>query len=372
MTWSTIRKPVDWGKRQNTPVFFDPTNEEFKVNIQGAVQLADENGVIVNPSSGSGSGGGGNNTWSNAQGDFTATITAGTKTVTIAGLSWTFDWRHVVLGMIQVKESDGTLGDPLNYTGISVSSGVITLVGVDNFATGDEVIVTLFGHDKAYNKGTDTQKVSVDNTNYAHNTSPEPLISETNLGLDGAHDGGDAAADFEDSGETYTETIVAEGYDIYNVTDGSTAAIDIGGAGNPAAGDIAHAALAGGTDDDWDDADVASIPERKFFIFTATDFTLFTLHSKITAGANNIVWLKLYGTLFAEADDQSLDDWVNLSLPVLGNVDGLTATAGNTLQDISTPPIPMVMLKYMVEIVGVATDGVQANAFDVRVKKGSS
>jgi len=182
MTWSTIKRPTDWGNRQNSPIFFDPTSEEYKVNIQGAVQLADLNGDLVNPSAGASSGGGGNNTWSNAQGDFTATITAGTKNVTIAGLPWTFDWRHVVLGTIQVKNADGTLNDPLNYTGLSVSGGVITLVGVDDFATGDEVLVTLFGPDKAYNEGTDANIVVVDNPDYAHYTSPEHLINVSAVG----------------------------------------------------------------------------------------------------------------------------------------------------------------------------------------------
>jgi len=365
---STIRK---WASKNTWPAFLNQDNEPV-MNVEGKVQLANLDGELVDPASGGGgAGGGGNNTWSNAQGDFTAVTTDGTKNITITGLSWTFDWRHVVLGTILRKNSAGAW-DPIDTNPVSVSGGVITLSDEDNFVSGDEVLVTLFGPDKAYNEATDGNTVEILNPNYSHNTSPEPLIAETNLGLDGVHDGGDAATDFEDSGETYTAAQVAEGYTIYNTDDNSSALIDIGGAGNPAAGDIAHAALAGGTDDDWDDGDVASIPERKLFVIPAVDFTLLTLHSKITAGANNIVWLKIYGTLFADADDQSMDDWVNLSLSILGNVNGITATAGTTLQDISSPPVPLAMLKYLVEIVGVATDGVQANAFDVKVMKASS
>ena len=319
---------------------------------------------------GGGAVGGGNNTYVNPT-DFTATITNATKTITIAGLSFTLEDKHVINGSIKKISSAGVVSK-VPLTTVTVASDVITLADADDFVTGDEVVVTITGPDKGYDKGIDANRSSIDNPDYAHNTTPEPLISETNLGLDGVHDGAVSGTVFNDTGETYTPADVAEGYDIYNVTDVSSGEINIGGAGNPSADDISHAALAGGGSDDWQNGEVASIPQVKRFVIPATDYTLLTLHSKITAGVANIVFLKIYATLFDTADDQSDDDWVNISLGFLGNADGITATAGNTTQDISSSPVPIGVLKYMVKIIGVAIDGVQANAFDVKAKKASS
>lgn len=331
------------------------------------IRLGNIGGSAASGGSGS-SVGGGASVYSTAQDDFTATINNGTKTITTAGLPFTLETKHVVNGLIK-KTTSADVVTTVPLTKISVSSSVITLADADDFVTGDTVEVTLVGPDKGFDKqGWWLNQIM--NPNYDHYTSPEQLIDESDLGIDGVHDGGNDASDFTDTGEVFSADNVAEGYLIYNVTDVSNALVDIGGAGNPTADDIAHAALSGGTDDDWDDSDVASIPEVKRFVFPAESFNFNSIHAKITAGAANKVFLKVYGTNIAAADDTSDDDWEDLSVEILGASD-INATAGTTTTGIFFVDTPTVILKYCVKIVAEVSDGVQDNDFDVYLKKAS-
>lgn len=334
-------------------------------------------------SSSASSVGGGNNTYSNASGDFTATITDATKNITITGLPFTLEAKHVVAGSIKkIDTSDDVTSLPL--TNVTVSGGVITLDDAADFATGDVVVVMLVGPDKAYDVDLDNTLTTVQNPDYAHYTDVEHIIDESNLGLDGTHDGGDAATDFEDSGETYTAETVAEGYTIYNVTDGSSALIDAdslyglagdGGAGNPAAGDIAHAALAGGTDDDWDDADVASIPEVKRFEIPMDSYKHMSIDVLLDSQDEyNSVYVKLYATNDENADTTDDIYWKDVSTDVLGaaqlEADGIGGAARAVTQDIFFIDSSTIALKYMLKVVAECSNGTQNNEIDIRIKKG--
>ncbi len=316
-------------------------------------------------SGGSGSSvGGGTSVYSTAQGDFTAVITDSTKNITIAGLNFTLEAKHVVNGLIKkITNSDVVSTVPL--TKVSVSGGVITLADADDFVTGDTVEVTLVGPDKGFDKqGWWLNQIL--NPNYSHYTTPEQLIDESDLGIDGVHDGASGQQTvFTDSGEVFTAANVAEGYLIHNVDDVTSALIDIGGAGNPTADDITSASMGS----DWD-TDQASIPEVKRFVFPTASFNLNSMQPKITAGANNKVFLKVYGSNNPAADDQSDDWWEDLSTDILGASD-INATAGTTTTGIFFVDTPTVMLKYMTKIIAECSDGVQDNDFDLFLVKGS-
>ena len=148
--------------------------------------------------SGSGTGVGGGNNWSNPT-DFTAVITNATKTITITGLSFTVENNHVINGSIKKRSSAGVVTN-VPLTTVAVSADVITLADADDFVTGDTVAVILNGPYKAYDKQGNAIVVTVLNSNHAHYTSPESLVDESNLGIDGIHDGGNAAT-FTDTGE---------------------------------------------------------------------------------------------------------------------------------------------------------------------------
>lgn len=125
---------------------------------------------------GGGASGGGNNTWSNTQGNFTATPTVGANTITITGLPFTLEDGHVALGSIKKISSTGEVTD-LALTTVAVSGNVITLTDEGDFAAGDTVEVVLFGQDKAYDQSLDANIVYNLNPEYSHYTSPENLIS---------------------------------------------------------------------------------------------------------------------------------------------------------------------------------------------------
>lgn len=361
------------------------------LTVSGASFAATDTFVVLtnlqSTASGSSSGssvGGGSSTYSNAQGDFTATITDATKNITIAGLPFTLEDIHVVGGSIKKITSAGVVST-VPLTTVTVSAGVITVSDADNFATGDSVLVYLVGPDKAYDEDVDANLVFQTNPNYEHYTSVEHLINESNLGIDGTHDGGDASTDFTDTGETYTAETVAEGYTIYNVTDGSDAIIDAdslsglagdGGAGNPTADDIEHAALANGTDDDWDDADVASIPECKRFVIPSEGYNFMSVDVLLDSqDANNSCYCKIYATNDDTADDTDDTYWKDISQDVFGSVqlsaDGIGGAARAVTQGIYFIDTATTVLKYMIKIIAECDNGTQNNEFDIRIKKSS-
>jgi hypothetical protein len=130
---------------------------------------------------GGGGAGGGNNTWSNPQGDFTATANVGAKTITITGLGWTIEDINVASGVVKLIDSSGDVST-LDIENITVAANVITLGNIDDFVSGDTVVVTLVGPDKSYDNSLDSQIVSVLNPEYAHYTSPEHLIDVSAVG----------------------------------------------------------------------------------------------------------------------------------------------------------------------------------------------
>jgi len=146
-----------------SPVFAD--NDELFAGLVGMAS-----GVSLGSSGG---GGGGSSTYSNAQGDFIATTTTGTKNITITGLPFTLEDIHV--SSVTLYNSTGDRST-LALTNVVVSGGVITLGGIDDFESGDSVLVYLVGPDKAYDEGVDSKIVSVLNPDSAKWTSPEHLV----------------------------------------------------------------------------------------------------------------------------------------------------------------------------------------------------
>ena len=112
------------------------------------IEFADS---AVGASSGGGAGGG-SIVYRNASGDFTATPGDGDKTVTITGLPYTLEAKHVSGGSVTKINSDDEVSS-VKMTDIAVAAGVITLAdAAENFALTDELDVTLIGPDKWYDQ----------------------------------------------------------------------------------------------------------------------------------------------------------------------------------------------------------------------------
>ena len=301
----------------------------------------------------------------------TATYASST-TITLAGEYPTINDSSQI---IYIKYVDETLNTAeIFYNGVSGvliehAAGTLTIVNAGTpFAATNAYEVGLSSVPIGDDISLDVKKTSVQNPSYGHYTDPEHIINETNLGIDGTHDGAGSATVFTDTGETYTAESIAEGYLIYNVTDAQSALITVGaGAGTPTADDITHAALGGAAQ--WAAAETASIPECKRFEIDATSYPLMSIHAKITAGTNNKVFLKIYGSNNIDADVTDDTDWVDMGTEILGGAD-INATAGNTTEGLYIVNAPNIILKYMIKIAVECSSGVQDNDFQVYVKKG--
>jgi hypothetical protein len=118
--------------------------------------------------------------YTNATGDFTATINNGTKTITIAGLPFTLEAINVVSGSIKKIAVTTNVVTDIPLTNVVVAAGVVTLADTDNFVTGDIVLVYLVGPKKGYDLALDlikTQEQSPLNQQYIE----ESIVDTTNV-----------------------------------------------------------------------------------------------------------------------------------------------------------------------------------------------
>jgi len=148
----------------SSPVY--ASNDEFFAGITG---------MISGVSLGSGGGGGSDNIYSNAAGQFVATPTVGTSNITITGLPHTLEAIQVAAGSLQKINSSGEVST-LNTSNVVVSGSVITLSGEDVFETGDVILASLAGPDKAYDDALDSDITTILNPDSAKWTSPEHLV----------------------------------------------------------------------------------------------------------------------------------------------------------------------------------------------------
>jgi hypothetical protein len=318
------------------------------------------------PASTSTAAGGGNNTYSNTDSDdFTATITAATKNITITGLSFTLEAIHVVAGSIKKIASDGDV-TTLPLTNVQVSGGVITLGDADNFVSTDKVLVTLLGPDKGRDSSLDADKVLVQNPQYGHYTNVEPLISETNiLGYKATGDAGGDTDDIVDADGAFSVATHAVGYTAYQTTDSQNALITaVDSATNISTGTLSGAAT-------WS-SKAYSLPAVKRYEIPMEGYNHLTIHYRLSPTTNCNSYLKIYGTLDATATADADTNWVDLSADIFGSASGIVTATGNVSEDIIVLDTPMPMLKYMLKLVQESnTASAATNTYTVFIKKSS-
>jgi len=314
---------------------------------------------------------GGNNVYCNTSGDFTAIIVNASKTITIAGLPFTATAANFAAGSVKKIAVTTNAVTGVDMTSVAYAGGILTLANADtNFLTGDIVVVNMIGPDKAYDEALDSQIVTVLNPEYAHYTSVEHLIDESNLGITGTCSDGLAASatvlQDNTSGTAFTNANVAVGFLAYSETTDETATVV----------SVDSTILATTTAiTNWD-LDVYWLPECKRFVIPAEGYNYLTIHTRLaTTSADNAAYCKIYGTLDANAVDTNDTYWVDLSTDIFGaatlSCTGLTGTQeGIYFVDTTTP-----ILKYMIKVVGEVWDGggaaIAANSMDVFIKKSS-
>jgi hypothetical protein len=118
--------------------------------------------------------------YSSAAGDFTAAVVPGTKTITIAGLS--FPISEVNLAAIKIIDINlQHVNLPINNT--SVLAGVLTIpLAPENFLATDIAVVTIIGVQKKYDAVLDADRVIVQNPDWTHTTAGALLAQDSNIG----------------------------------------------------------------------------------------------------------------------------------------------------------------------------------------------
>lgn len=327
------------------------------LTVPGAVFTGTDSFIVTtnaprtSVSGGASGAGGGAIVYTNAAGDFIATVTNGAKTITITGLPFTLEALHVVGGAIKKIAVTTNIVTTVPLTNVSVSGGVITLPDTDNFVTGDVVMVTLIGPDKAYDTALDTQLVTVQNPDYAHTTSVETLVSESAWPGVTAYtdDGAGNATTITDATAAFTLATINDvvGYKVWSITDGTY--------GNVAAYSSATTITTTGGDVVSWASDAFKIPVAKRYEINMDTYNFLTIHYRLSADLHTCYTMKIYGTLDASATVDADTNWVDLSTAILGaasiTADGITAAGTVVSEGIKILSTPSTMLKYMIKIV---------------------
>jgi len=110
-------------------------------------------------------------------GDFKATVNAGGKTVTITGLSFTLEVRHIIFGSTIRIDTNGH-AVPLPLSKITVSSGVVTFHNADrDFVSTDTVEMVIAGPTHTVNKSLNVDRVFSINEPFAMATDAIPYTT---------------------------------------------------------------------------------------------------------------------------------------------------------------------------------------------------
>lgn len=343
---------------------------------------------LASSGGGGGAGGGGENVYTNINNyDFTATPTVGTKNITITGLAPTLEVKNLIFASISKYNTTTEEKESLSLNSLSVSGGVITLNDIDDFVSGDEVTVIMWGPDKYSDKALDAKKTSSLTEPYFHRTDPE-TIEESNLGITGTSTGGDTET-LIDSGASFDPEDVAEGFTAYQTTDSESALIKkdtlsglAGDGGVSDANTIETAALSGAAT--WNTKDY-SLPQVKRFEIPSDTYTILGIDWLLdTQDGSNNLYLKIYSTLDEDADTTDDIYWKDISESLLSGFDDWDATQGAIKADgigtasraVSTGivflPTPTATQKYMIKIVSECSNGTPDNEVKINIKKAYS
>jgi hypothetical protein len=115
--------------------------------------------------------------YSSVGGDFKATAENATKTITISGLNFTLEAKHVIFGSVIKIDTNG-VAEELPLTTVTVSSGVITLADMSPaFISTDTVEVTLTGSKPAYLQDLEGDKTYEQNVSWNRTTTSFPILA---------------------------------------------------------------------------------------------------------------------------------------------------------------------------------------------------
>jgi len=213
-------------------------------------------------------------------------------------------------------------------------------------------------------------------SSYGDSKAPIEFWYVSGLGIDGTASGGDTDT-YTQATDTLYPSKVAEGYTIYNITDGESATIDVpnpdGTNGGAQGTNIESSVLTGAAA--WANGETAGIPECRRLEIDMAGNKYLSIQTYLHAGdANNSCYLKLYATLEKGANIEDDTNWIDISSDVFGaaqlSADGIGG-AGETwdtgFYSINTPtPVVKYMIKVVAEFCAVAG---QDNEFAIHIMR---
>lgn len=304
--------------------------------------------------------------YSTAGDDFTATPTVGAKTITITGLPFILERKHVVSGWIKRSTTAGVVTN-VSLANVNVSGGVITVSEeTSNFITGDEIIMALGGIRKSYDKAIGNDLAITQNPNFAHTTSVEILADEADIvGSAATADAGADTDDIVDADGAFTVANHAVGYRAWQTADNQSALITA----VDSATNISTEVLSGAAT--WQ-SKAYRLPLVKRYEINMDTYNFLTIQYYLRNAVSLNSYLLLYGTLNAAATIDSDTGWINLSESHLGSATGINCPASTTLEDIIILDTPQTMLKYMVKlVVECSIASAPDNDYEIYIKKSS-
>jgi len=289
------------------------------------------------------------------------TVTNSGRTITLTGLY--FVPKQEQLAYVFNKTQDKLYYAPAEGIALAtLAGGVITIDSTfPILISGDILHIQMWSPNRGFDPNLDSSKVITQNPEYAHTTSVEALVGETNLANARATaDTGGTATSLVDATGAFSVANIAVGYEVYATT-GSTHAtvlsVDSG---------TAITTTTGVTD--WSSA-AYSLPIVKRYEINMDTYKNVTIHYRLTTGANETAYLKVYGTLDDTATVDADTNWVDQSTAILG-LSGITVTPTTTVESIKFVT-NVTMLKYMVKLVMEnAVSTLANNLFKVFIKKG--
>ena len=120
--------------------------------------------------------------------DFTVTTIDDGKRAIVTGFAYTIEGKNVIVGSAIVYDSITSGAEIVPVTTVPISGDTITFTDwTSTFAAGDELVLWLGAPPRATDIAQDVTKTSNRNPDYAHYTSIEQIIDETNLDTDSTY-----------------------------------------------------------------------------------------------------------------------------------------------------------------------------------------
>ena len=195
------------------------------------------------------------------------------------------------------------------------------------------------------------------------NFPSEILISESNiLGTNLTADAGADTNTILDISADFSVSNVAVGYPVWQVDDGESATVN----SITDVTTIETSTLTGAAS--FSSAEYV-LPSVNRYIIDVVDIRHLTIQYDLTAGANTTMYLKIYGTLNNAANDDSDNNWIDLSSDIFDDASGIIVTASTTQSDLAIIGEEITMTKYMLKLVVVNSSNTASNSARVIIKK---